>query len=141
MFQDARMDFDDEPSPWQLEQLVWSSSELDHERSDGRDEDHFLHSSEMNLVLDTGCFSAKLKKLLDTIAEDDPLVQTTQRKPSVPILQGESRPPPSTAPARHDLLTFANAESPQATRSRSETFGARAWASSPRAASPPAASS
>lgn len=88
------MDFDDEPAPWQLEQLVSSFSETDHEPShDDQDEGSFWRSSEANLVLNTEYFSDKPKQLLGPVRDDDPLLQTTQHKPCVPAVQGEYRRP------------------------------------------------
>lgn len=84
------MDLDDEPSPWQLEQLVCSSSDIDHEPSEGQGENDFWHSSKANLVFDAEYFPVKLRQLLHTVREDDPLLQTTQHKPCIPIEEGES---------------------------------------------------
>lgn len=83
------MDFEDEPAPWQLEQLLFSSSESDYVHGNGEDEDSHLRAIERRLADDPEYFPAQLRQLLDMVHEDDPLLQTTQSKPCVPLLKGK----------------------------------------------------
>lgn len=85
------MDFEDEPAPWQLEQLLFFSSEIDYMHEDGQDQDSHLRTIHKRLAADPEYFRGQLRQLLDMIHEDDPLLQTIQSKSCVPILKGKFR--------------------------------------------------
>lgn len=83
------MDIDDEPSPWELEQLLFSSCDIQDGRSQGPEDGHAAQR-EAQVLLDSGYFSSRLKQSLDTIRKDDPLAQSAQRKPCISIPIGKS---------------------------------------------------
>ncbi|KUI53255.1 putative protein lysine methyltransferase SET5 [Cytospora mali] len=84
------MEFDEEPSPWELEKLLnaWAEDD-DPLQDDQQDVIIFSKFRSTGIDLDTESFSSHLRCLLSAVPEDDPLKSSIQSELCLPWLKDE----------------------------------------------------